>query len=90
MQTLLTTTAEFVNVAAMRRTTIIVCIVVTVGLIGWDIACCCVDQTQNAPTISHVLRKANALSGGLVALAFIALVIHLFFPQLLPLAWREP
>ena len=84
----ITPTAD--TLAQWHRATAWVCGVCAAVLLVWDGAMCCIDQSQNAPTVSHVLRRANALSGGLLALCLLAVWIHLFLHPWLPKIWQEP
>jgi len=82
-------TADFISASGMRRMTILVCISTAAVLLLWDLLCCLYDQTSASPTISHVLRRANSMSGGLLALSLLAVWIHLFLIQYLPQSWQE-
>jgi hypothetical protein len=78
------------TLAVWHTRTAWVCGITTAIILLWDAGMCVLDQSQNSPTVSHVLRKANALSGGLVALLLLGVWVHLFLHDWLPTAWREP
>lgn len=63
-----------------RIITEIICVVVLLGLIGWDVWCMMTPQPND--TISEVIRAANHSTGGLVALMTAALWIHWFGPRI--------
>lgn len=77
-------------IATLKWWTMGVCILGFGGIIAWDVFICCIDQTPQSPTVSHVLREGNRLSGGLIAMGWIIVGIHLFFNQWLPTPWRDP
>lgn len=67
-----------------RHWTILLCVLATVVLIGWD--CVCLANQESGDTVSEVVRSANRASGGLVSLLSAALWIHFFVT--LPESWR--
>lgn len=72
----ITPTADTLN--SLNSIAAKVCGLCLVVLLAWDGIMCCVDQTRNSPTVSHVLRRANALSGGLIAMLWFGTGWYLF------------
>ena len=69
------------------QNTAIFLIVVAVALLAWEFWACYTPGPDD--TISAVLRKMNERTGGLLALALLALWLHVFcLKDILPPSWR--